>query len=47
MTIMPMNHSHSCHRSGASEACSRPVRRGHISYAIAKYMMTTEPPKIR
>jgi hypothetical protein len=44
---MPTNQSHNCSRSGADEACSRPVRRGQISYAIAKYMMTTEPPKMR
>ena len=32
---MPANQSHNCSRSGADEACSRPVRRGQISYAIA------------
>jgi hypothetical protein len=27
------------------DACARPVRCGHISYAIAKYMMTADAPQ--
>ena len=44
---IPQNHSHNCARAIVLERNGLPVIRGHISYAMAKYMMRTAPPKIR
>ena len=44
---IPQNHDHSWMRARRLERSGLAVIRGHISYAMAKYMITTAPPKIR